>query len=150
MKQKDAFRFTEKCLYDYKANLACIQVLKEDLKIEEEEGSSVHAQNYQLTFGFSGEPSDPVHDRIVKLEGLRERIKMLERWTKPITQLLKDLDAPENLDDSDNKIMLEIFKFMYIGKNKIKTVADELNLSDRVFARLRRKLVYTAASYLGV
>ncbi len=75
---------------------------------------------------------------------------MLERWTKPITQLLKDLDAPENLDDSDNKIMLEIFKFMYIGKNKIKTVADELNLSDRVFARLRRKLVYTAASYLGV
>lgn len=150
MKQKDAFRFTEKCLYDYKANLACIQALKEDLRVEEEDGGSVHAQNYQLTFGFSGEPSDPVHDRIVKLEGLRERIKMLERWTKPITQLLKDLDAPENLDDSDNKIMLEIFKFMYIGKNKIKTVADELNLSDRVFARLRRKLVYTAASYLGV
>ena len=150
MKQKDAFRFTEKCLYDYKTNLACIQVLKEDLKIEEEEGSSVHAQNYQLTFGFSGEPSNPVHDRLMKLEGLKERIKILERWTRPITQLLKDLDAPENLDDSDNKILLEIFKYMYIGKNKMKSVADELNLSERGFARLRRKLVYTAASYLGV
>ena len=116
----------------------------------EEAGCSVHAQNYQLTFNFSGEPSDPVHARFMKIEGLKNRIKQLERWTSPITQLIKDLNAPENLEDSENAFMLDILKLIYFGKNKPKVICDELKLSEQTFFRRRRQLVLTAASYLGL
>lgn len=149
MKQKDRFRAAEKYLYEYKKNLACLDVLRDDLRVEEA-GSSVHAQNYQLTFNFSGAPSDPVYARLIKIEGLKNRIKQLERWTRPITQLIKDLSAPENLEESENAFMLEILKLMYFGKNKPKVICDELKLGEQTFFRRRRELVLMAASYLGL
>ena len=149
MKQKDKFRYAEKCLYEYKRNLACLEVLREDLRVERA-GSDVHAQNYQLTFNFTGEPSNPVQARLMKIETLEERIRKLERWTKPITLLMNDLTSPESLDTSHNKELYEVMKLMYFGKNPPDAIIEELRIARRTFYNRRRELVYTAISYLAL
>ncbi len=139
MKQKDKFRYAEKCLYNYKPNLACLEVLRGDLQIKRS-GSDVHAQNYQSTFGFSGEPSSPVYSHVVSIETLEERIKYLERLTNPISKLINDLN-----DD-----FLQILKLMYFEDNTQKKVMIELNIPKRTFLRRREKLVNLAIIYLGL
>ena len=149
MKQKDKFRYAEKCLYEYKRNMACIEILKEDLRVERA-GSDVHVQNYQYTFNFTGEPSNPVQARLIKIEQIEERIRKLERCTKPITQLVKDLTSAESLDTSHNKELYEVMKLMYFGNNQPDAIIEELRVAKRTFARRRRELVLTAISYLAL
>ena len=149
MKQKDKFRYAEKCLYDYKRNQACLEVLREDLRVAQI-SSDVHAQNYQYTFGFNGEPSNPVQARLIKIEALEERIKQLERITKPLTLLIENLNAPEVLDGSENKMLYEILRLMYLGKNIPDAIIEELKIARRTFFNRRRELVNLAVSYLGL
>lgn len=148
MQEKNKFRHAEKCLYEYKRNIAALDVLREDLRVEKA-GSDVHAQSYQLSFGFSGEPSNPVENRLIKIENLESKIRLLERYTKPVTQLMNDLDAPENLQGSDNELLLNILKLLYFGKNTIEAILDELHIARRTFARKRRDLVLMTAQYLA-
>ena len=147
MQEKNKFRHAEKCLYEYKRNIAALDVLREDLRVEKA-GTDVHAQSYQLNFNF-GSPSNPVESRLIKIENLENKIRMLERYTKPITQLMTDLDAPENLQDSDNELLLNILKLLYFGKNNINAILDELHIARRTFARKRRYLVLMTADYLA-
>ena len=149
MKQKDKFRYAEKCLYEYKRNMACLEILREDLRIERA-GSDVHVQNYQYTIDFTGTHSNPVQARMIKIEQLEERIRKLERWTKPITQLEKDLTSAESLDTSRNKELYEVMKLMYFGKNQPDAIIEELKVARRTFYNRRRELVYTAISYLAL
>ena len=139
MKQKDKFRYAEKCLYNYKPNLACLEVLRGDLQIKRS-GSDVHAQNYQSVFGFSGEPSSPVYSHVVSIETLEERIKYLERLTNPISKLINDLT-----DD-----FLQILKLMYFEDNTQKKVMIKLNIPRSTFIRKRYKLVSLTINYLGL
>ena len=149
MKQKDKFRYAEKCLYEYKRNMACLEILREDLRVEQA-GSDVHVQNYQYTIDFNGIHSNPVQARMIKIEQLEERIRKLERWTKPITQLEKDLTSAESLDTSRNKELYEVMKLMYFGKNPPDAIIEELKIARRTFYNRRRELVYTAISYLAL
>jgi len=113
-------------------------------------GTDVHVQNYQLSFSFSGEPSNPVEARQIKIDGLEERIKKLERYTQPITQLIADLNAPENLKHSENKMLLDILKLLYFGKNTVEDVLYEMSIGRRTFTRKRRQLVLMALGYLAL
>ena len=149
MTEREKFRYAEKCLYGYKRNMACLDILRQDLKLERA-GNDVHAQNYQLTFGFSGEPSSPVQKYVEKLETLERRIKYLERWTVPISRLLKDLNSSYSLTGSKNADLLQIVKLMYMGETQAKRVKIELKLSERTFTRRRRELVRLAIGYLGL
>lgn len=149
MKQTDSYRHAEKCLYEYKRNIAGLRVLREDLRVMQA-GLDVHAQNYQYTFNFTGEASNPVHSRLVKIESIEARIRYLERYTKPITQLIEDLTAPEVLEYSDNRGLMDILKLLYFGKNPPEIVMDELKIAKRTFYRQRRELVNMAISYLAL
>ena len=149
MQEKNNFRFAEKCLYEYKRNLSAINILREDLRVANAQ-NSVHVQNYQLSFGFGGEPSNPVEERVIKIEKIKERIQKLERCTNPITQLIADLNTPENLKYSDNKTLFNILKLLYFGKNTVDDIVDELHLGRRTFARKRRELVFMACGYLAL
>ena len=148
-KELDKYRYAEKCLYEYKRNLAGLKVLREDLRVLQA-GTDVHAQNYQLTFGFSGTVSDPVHARLVKIEKLEERIKWLERVTKPIELLMSDLTAPEVLEYSNSKGLMEILRLVYFGQNPAEAVMEELKIARRTFYRQRRELVNMTISYLAL
>ena len=148
-KELNKYRYAEKCLYEYKRNLAGLKVLREDLRVLQA-GTDVHAQNYQLTFGFSGTVSDPVHARLVKIEKLEERIKWLERVTKPIELLICDLTAPEVLEYSNSKGLMEILRLVYFGQNPADAVIEELKIARRTFYRQRRELVNMTISYLAL
>ncbi|MBQ4430646.1 MAG: hypothetical protein II877_04010 [Synergistaceae bacterium] len=149
MKEKDKFRYAEKCLYGYKRNMACLKVLRDDLRVEEA-GTDVHAQNYQYTFGFSGEPSNPVEARQMKIESLQGRIRTLERWTKPITELIGDLTSPDVLNGSNNAAMMEVLRLMYFGGNLPDVIIEELRIARRTFYRIRRELVCVTIMYLAL
>ena len=149
MKEKDKFRYAEKCLYEYKRNMAGLKVLREDLRVAEI-STDVHAQNYQYTFGFTGEPSNPVEARQMKIEKIRERIRTLERYTTPITELVKDLTSPDVLNGSNNKAMMDILRLMYFGGNLPEVIVEELKIARRTFFRIRRELVYVAEMYLAL
>ena len=149
MKQQTSFKYAEKCLYEYKRNLAGLRVLREDLRVIQA-GLDVHAQNYQYTFNFTGEVSNPVQSRLLKIESLEERIRKLERVVNPITQLIEDLTAPEVLEYSPSNDLLQVLKLMYFGKNPPDAIMNELNIARRTFFRQRRELVNMAISYLAL
>ena len=146
MKAREIFKFTEKCLYNYKANLSRIGVLEEDLRVLRA-GSDVHAQSYQLTFGFCGDNSDPVSRYVEKIESLENQIKRLRRNTAPITELINDMStAKEGTKNYDYKMLIELF---YFGGLLLSEIADELHKSRRTLSQRRQSLVLKAAGYLG-
>ena len=149
MQEKNSFRSAERWLYGYKRNLAGLKVLREDLRVAQA-GLDVHAQNYQYTFSATGEVSSPVHARVEKIESLEGRIRWLERYTKPITQLIEDLTAPEVLEYSENKALMDILRLMYFGKNPPDVIIEELKIARRTFFKRRRELVNMAISYLAL
>ena len=149
MKLDGKFRYAEKCLYEYKRNQAGLKVLREDLRVAQA-GLDVHAQNYQYMFNFTGEVSNPVQTRLVKIEGIEERIRYLERHTKPIAQLIEDLTAPEVLKYSENNALMDILRLMYFGKNPPEAVIEELKIGKRTFYRQRRELVNMTISYMAL
>ena len=147
--EQNSFRSAEKWLYGYKRNMAGLKVLRDDLRVAQA-GLDVHAQNYQYTFSATGEVSSPVHARVEKIESLESRIRWLERYTKPITQLIEDLTAPEVLEYSENKALMDILRLMYFGKNSPEVIIEELKITRRTFFRQRRELVNMAISYLAL
>ena len=149
VKVNDKFRYAEKCMYEYKRNMCGLRVLREDLRVARA-GLDVHAQNYQYTFDFTGEVSNPVQSRLMRIESIEEKIRYLERHTKPITQLIEDLIAPEVLEYSENKLLMEIMKLMYFGKNPPESIMTELNIARRTYYRYRKELVNMVISYLAL
>ena len=147
--EQNNFRSAEKWLYGYKRNMAGLKILREDLRVAQA-GLDVHAQNYQYTFSATGEVSSPVHARVEKIESLEARIRWLERYTKPITQLIEDLTAPEVLEYSENKVLMDILRLMYFGKNPPEVIIEELKIARRTFFKRRRELVNMAISYLAL
>lgn len=144
----NSFRHAEKCLYEYKRNLACLEVLKQDLQVLKN-SDDVHAQNYEVPFNKNSQPSDPVASRVEKIEAIERRIKQVERWTKPVERLEKDLNSPEVLENSHNKDLLQILKLFYFGKNSVNAVIDEMALGRTTFFNYRHELVIMAINYFG-
>lgn len=149
MKERDKFRYAEKCLYEYKQNLANLKVLQEDLRVAEA-STDVHAQSYQLMLAFTGNPSNPPESRVIKIESIQRRIRTLERYTKPITEMIESFTSPDVLNGSNKTMMMDILRLMYFGRNTPDVIVDELNIARRTFTRRRRELVCTAISYLGL
>lgn len=148
VKRQDAFRYAEKCLYEYKRNMACLEVLKEDLRVGQA-STDVHAQNYQQPSSFTGEPSNPVQTRLMKLEKLEERIRILERYTQPVTRLIEDLTAPYVHEGSAKAEMYSIMELYYFGQNSISFILSELHMSRKGIYNKRSKLVKMALGYMG-
>ena len=58
MTVREKFRYIEKCLYNYHANMARLEVLRFDLA-ELHKYGDVHAQDYMRIVGESSIPSNP-------------------------------------------------------------------------------------------
>ena len=140
------YRDVEYSLFNYKKNLACLDILREDLKVLQA-STDVKAQNYDNPFSENLMPSDPVVSRAVRIETVENKIKQLERNTKPITCLELDLSSNDVLKNSPNKDLLNILRFFYFANNPVDLVVIELNLSRTTFYERRRKLVFKALGY---
>ena len=142
------FRFAERCLYDYKANVARLEVLRTDLRVLDA-ASSMKTQNYDGTPG-AGYPSDSVSGRLQRIERVEEDILHLERRTLPIRRLYDDLRENYVLTDSPKMILRGILELFYFGENTREATAEELGLSRASFFRKKEELVRLSIRYLGL
>ena len=146
----DEFRLTEKLLYEYMANLARLEILKDDLHVLRG-GSDVKAQNYSLpNFSTTHSHSDPVSFYVERCEKLEEEISKLERFTIPITKLREDLNSTYVLEGSEKFAMKIILEFFYFGGNPLSLVLEKLHISRRNMYDVRTNLVKLAGVYLGI
>ena len=142
------FRFAERCLYDYKANMARLEVLRADLRILDAV-SSVNVQAYDGVPG-SGDPQDAPSVRLIRIEKVEEDILHLERRTLPIRRLYDDLREDYILADSPKMILRGILDLFYFGENTWQATAHELGLGKSSFFEKRKELVRLTIRYLGL
>ena len=148
-KRASPFRSAERCLYDYKKNLARLEVLREDLRVFRSQ-TSVKVQDYDFnSIANAGGHSDPVAARLLRIERLEEEIAWLERRTVPITRLRADLESSDVLEGTHKADLAEILRLLYLGGNTASAVISELKFGRSVFFDKRRALVYMAIDYLG-
>ena len=149
MKKDEKFRFAEKCLYEYKRNMACLEVLKEDLYVTQAD-TDVKGQNYQYTLDFTGGVSDPVSARLIKIENLEYRIKHLERLTRPITSLIDDLNSEDVLNGSHKKELMHVLRLLYFGCNTPEAIMGALNIAKSTYFKRRHEIVCITICYMGL
>ena len=142
------FRFAERCLYDYKTNVAQLEVLRADLKVLDA-ASSVNGQTYDA-LPCLGYLRDAVSARLERIENLEEDIQYLERRTGPIRRLYDDLRAGYVLEGSPKTILRGILELFYLGENTWQATAEELGLSRASFFRKKEELVRLGIRYLGL
>lgn len=140
------FRFAERCLYDYKTNVARLEALRVELRALDSL-SSVRVQTYDGIPG-NGEPQDVVSARLVKIERVEQNILFLERRTRPVEMLLADLSSPYVLEPA-RKEMLEILRLRYLHANTWERVMSILKIGKATFLRRRRELIDMAVRYLA-
>ena len=141
------FRFAERCLYDYKTNVAQLEVLRADLKVLDA-ASSVNGQTYDA-LPCLGYLRDAVSARLERIENLEEDIRYLERKTEPIRRLYDDLRAGYVLEGSPKTILRGILELFYLGENTWQATAEELGLGRTSFFEKRKELVELTIRYLG-
>ncbi|MBR1603693.1 MAG: hypothetical protein IJ667_09665, partial [Synergistaceae bacterium] len=144
----DMFKYAEKCLYEYKRNLAALEILRQELQ-SERNSTDVHGQNYKDALSFTGTPSNPVLNRLVRIEKLEERIRQLEHYTEPVTRLIADLKAPYVREGSQKAELHSIMELYYFGQNSVAIILSELHISRQSMFRHRRTLVKTLMGYMG-
>ena len=141
------FRFAERCLYDYKTNVARLEVLRADLRTLDAL-SSAKGQAYDA-LPCLGYLRDAVSARLERIENLEEDIRYLERRTEPIRRLYDDLRAGYVLEGSPKTILRGILELFYLGENTWQATAEELGLGRTSFFEKRKELVELAIRYLG-
>ena len=141
------FRFAERCLYDYKTNVARLEVLRADLRTLDAM-SSTKGQTYD-GLPCSRYPQDAVSARLERIERVEEDILHLERRTLPVRRLYDDLRESYVLEGSPKTILRGILELFYLGENTWQATASELGLSRMSFFRRRNELVALSLRYLG-
>ena len=131
--------YVERCLYDYKENLALIDTLKSEI----EDLISVRAQNYESNTG--GGQSNPVEAVMLKKMSLERKLSRMERMTRAIKRLDEDLCG------SDIRIqqMSRILKLKYFRGESIDYVLRSMAISPSTYWRRNSELLRKARKYLG-
>jgi hypothetical protein len=145
MKNDYDFKSAESCMYHHLENLARIEALRDELRIVDAM-SSVKIQNYEFQPGAPDGYIDNIPIRIMKIDALESLILGLERWTKPMTRLIADLESPYS--SPERQEMLGILRFRYLGGNTWTRTEGLLEMSHATFLERRKELVRMAMGYI--
>ena len=131
--------YVERCLWDYRDNLASIEIMREELAGL----MSVHGP--ELGGNISGGSSDPVSrvcERVIMLE---RNIKKAEKMTVPITRM------SEGLCGSDLRIsqMREILRLKYFEHGSKEAVIREAGITEKTYYRRCSEIKRLARKYFG-
>ena len=148
MRKHDAYRYAEKCLYDYPANSAKLSALSEELELLRGTGD-VRGHVYEVGCNVRGSHSDPVSSYVEKIENTERRIKELKRYVGPVRRLISDLTGPNVLARSKNEDYRRILELYYFGGNSAAQVISQLNWSKSMFYERKKRLVAIAMVYMG-
>ena len=145
-RDKNLFKYTEKCLYEYKQNIVKLDRLMADLSLLRLQGD-VKAQSYDFTPSSPGSHSEPVFAFLVSVENLERKIKTLERITEPVKMLMAELD--QNGHGRRSSMWLTLLELYYFDNYSVQAVTRELHVSRSMFFELKNSLVKKAMSYFG-
>ena len=149
MTTRDKFRYVEKCLYNYHANIARIEVLRFDLAELRRRGD-VRGQSYMVNRRTMGNHSDPPAEFEQECSRIESEINRLVRITNPITLMLSHLDNPHAGDMSRKKVLKEVYQVVYEGGNLMEEACVMLGMSRKTCYARRMELVRVAGEYLGI
>jgi hypothetical protein len=133
-------------MFAYVENLARLDALRGDLEAAKRQ-SSIKAPNYDGTSPTVGY-IDNVPGRIIKAEALERLILDLERWTRPITRLLRDLNNPHS--SPKRQEMLGILRTRYLHNNTQEQTVTYLKMSKTCYLDRRKQLVRLVIRYMGL
>lgn len=139
---KELFRFTERCLYDYKENCARLKLKLEYLEGFTIRSSSDYSSVAELGCRIDGGGEDvPVAQRILELEDLDGEVALLRRRTEPVSELLGLLDEQA----TELKTLL---KLKYFERRTEWEITEAMHWSARSYHRRREALVLKAAGLI--
>ncbi len=131
--------YVERCLWDYRDNLASIEIMREELAGL----MSVNGHDYGgSNAGVSGDPVSKVCERVMRLE---RNIKKAEKMTVPITRMA------EGLCGSDLRIhqMREVLRLRYFEHENKETVIRTAGISEKTYYRRCGDIKRMARKYFG-
>ena len=129
--------FVERCLYEYKANVASIGVMTEEIG----DLQSVHGQSYEA-HTVNG-VSDPVCEVTARIMNLEAKISKTERKVRPVEKLRSDLSG----SDLKQSQMREVLELKYIGHESNRETQRQMSVSEATFWRRKRELLRFAKRY---
>lgn len=137
---EEVFRYVERKLYDYKANLALIEEY-------EQERQSIGQRYRQLTLEqASGNPyavSDPTSQRTIRLLILEEKAEQAMRAVRPIQRLWTTFSQEE-------RDILEYRYFRNAAYSTNKMVIAMLNMDKNRYYELRNEIIRKLAIAYGI
>ena len=140
--------YAEKCLYEYPANLAKIEMLSEELKLLKASGD-VQGMSYEIRNNSYG-VSDPVSTHFQKVESIEGKIYRLTRSTEPIKKMYEVLCSPYVLEGSKSADYRKILELFYWGRNSVQNILNYLSWSKTSFYVRRQGLLRMTEEYLNV
>lgn len=149
MTSRDKFRYVEKCLYNYHANMTRLEVLRFDLSELRRRGD-VKAQNYSQNARTFGHHADPPAEYESECTRLEHEISRLMRITQPITLMLSHLDNPNVGDKSRKRTLKAVYHTVYEGGNDMAESCEILGMCRKTCYSRRCELVRMAEEYLGL
>ena len=131
--------FVERCLYEYKANVAAVEILT----LEIENLMSVNGHKYDAS--MSNAIPDPVSDTAARKINLENKIVRLRQLIRPVEKLKADL-AGNSLRIQQ---MREILVMKYINQEGNEHTQEKMAVSSRTFWRRVKELLQLAKKYFG-
>lgn len=131
--------YVERCLWDYRDNLASIEIMREELSGL----MSVHGQEFGSNVASgSADPVSRVCERVMRLES---SIKKAEKMTVPITRM------SEGLCGSDLRIcqMRDVLRLKYFEHESKEAVIREAGISEKTYYRRCSEIKRLARKYFG-
>ncbi len=131
--------YVERCLWDYRENLASIDMMREELAGL----MSVQGHDYGGSeAGGSGDPVSRVCERAMTLE---RNIRKAEKMTVPITRMA------EGLCGSDLRIhqIREVFRLRYFEHENKEMVIRTAGISEKTYYRRCSDIKRMARKYFG-
>ena len=129
--------YVEQCLYDYKANVAKLEMMCEELNGL----MSLHGQSYEI-FNSQGEP-DPVANTVNQKMRLEIKINEIKGRIKPVEKLIEDLNGTS----LRVRQMAEILRLRYFQHEDKTIIMEKLAVSSSTLWRRTNELIALAERY---
>lgn len=142
------FKYAEKALYDYPANVRGLNTLQSDL-IALKASYDAHAQNYEIIPDRKNKISEPVFSYVSKILAIEKQIKKIFQEIEPITKLIQDLKQTCKYSTRNQEYIL-LLKYFYFVGGDIAFICDKLNMSRSAFYLRRKRLIQMVMKYLGL
>ena len=132
--------YVEKCLYEYKSNIAVLEYLQE----EKNNLMSIHGHSYDIENKSS--MSNPVLTTVNQSMELEKKIACLKRKIVPVRKLLDDLAVGKSLRVQQ---MREILISKYVAHEDNQHVQEKMCVSVSTYWRRVREFLRLARKYFG-